>query len=233
MSAIETFKIGDDSLDSSQIMMLPAKYRLVFEETTGGNNRDDYQKSGEQRSEYKDGSRPNRQNNGPRFQRPYVSPEDLLNGPCQMHFYLDNNRKRQSGHLQKDYRTFLALHRYAGHTSTQVVHRNPQGPRSEIHLPPPPAITDENRHQLQLAAAPQPGPYIDTSGVVSMIQKGRQSNRAQKVISRQVFMAEKMPPPIIEYLNWSGQDIGFSIADHPQQVPRPGQSALILPAVIT
>ena len=65
-----------------------------------------------------------------------------------------------------------------------------------------------------------------------MIQKGRPSNRAQKIISRQVFMAEKMPPPIVEYLNWSGQDIGFTIADHPQQVPRPGQSALILPVVI-
>ncbi|KAK1684088.1 hypothetical protein QYE76_044936 [Lolium multiflorum] len=32
-----------------------------------------------------------------------------------------------------------------------------------------------------------------------------------KVISRQVFMAEKMPPPTIEYLNWSGQDIGFTL----------------------
>jgi hypothetical protein len=28
MSATETFKIGDDSLDGSQIMMLPARYRL-------------------------------------------------------------------------------------------------------------------------------------------------------------------------------------------------------------
>jgi hypothetical protein len=65
-----------------------------------------------------------------------------------------------------------------------------------------------------------------------MIKKGRPSNRAQKVISRQVFMAEKMPPPTIEYLNWSGQDIDFTQADHPPQVPRPGQSAMILPAVI-
>jgi hypothetical protein len=45
-------------------------------------------------------------------------------------------------------------------------------------------------------------------------------------------MVEKMPPPAIEYLNWSGQDIGFTIVDHPQQVPRPRQSVLILPAVI-
>ncbi|KAK1680622.1 hypothetical protein QYE76_041470 [Lolium multiflorum] len=46
------------------------------------------------------------------------------------------------------------------------------------------------------------------------------------------LMRENMPPPTIEYLNWSGQNIGFTIADHPQQVPRPGQSALVLPAVI-
>ncbi|KAK1602727.1 hypothetical protein QYE76_008208 [Lolium multiflorum] len=124
--------------------------------------------------------------------------------------------------------------RWAGHANAQAAHRNPQGPRSEIHLPPPPAVTDENRHQLRIAAAPAPPLYVDpnSNGAVSMIQKGRPSNRAQKVISRQVFMAEKMPPPTVEYLNWSGQDIGFTIANHPQQVPRPGQSALILPAVI-
>jgi hypothetical protein len=38
-----------------------------------------------------------------------VSPEEMMNGPCQMHFYLDNNGKRQSGHLQKDCRNFQAL----------------------------------------------------------------------------------------------------------------------------
>jgi hypothetical protein len=45
-------------------------------------------------------------------------------------------------------------------------------------------------------------------------------------------MAVLTPPPTIEYLNWSGQPIGFSIEDHPPQVPRPGHLAMILPAVI-
>jgi hypothetical protein len=31
-TAVETFKIDDDSIDSFQIMMLPAKYRPDFEE---------------------------------------------------------------------------------------------------------------------------------------------------------------------------------------------------------
>jgi hypothetical protein len=45
-------------------------------------------------------------------------------------------------------------------------------------------------------------------------------------------MAEKLPPPTIDNLNWSGQAIGFTQEDHPLQVPQPGQSAMILPAVI-
>jgi hypothetical protein len=65
-----------------------------------------------------------------------------------------------------------------------------------------------------------------------MIQKGRSSNRSQKLISQQVNMAILEPPPTIEYLNWSGQPIGFSIEDHPPQVPKPGHSAMVLPAVI-
>ncbi|KAK1629061.1 hypothetical protein QYE76_003376 [Lolium multiflorum] len=44
------------------------------------------------------------------------------------------------------------------------------------------AITEDNRHQLRIAAAPAPPPYVDpnSNGAVSMIQKGRPSNRAQK-----------------------------------------------------
>jgi hypothetical protein len=52
-----------------------------------------------------------------------MSPEDLLNGPCQMHFYLDKEGNIQSGHLQKDCRTFQALRRYAENTNTQTTNR--------------------------------------------------------------------------------------------------------------
>jgi hypothetical protein len=40
-----------------------------------------------------------------------MSPEEIMNGPCQMHFYIDSDGKRASGHLQKDCRTFQALRR--------------------------------------------------------------------------------------------------------------------------
>lgn len=151
-----------------------------------------------------------------------------------MHFYLDNDGKIQSGHLQKDCRTFQALRKYTENANTQEASRGyMQGPKSEIHLPPPPAVTSANQHQLQLAAPPSSnGDFIDTTRAVLMIQKGRPSNRAQKLISRQVYMVEKSPPSTVEYLNWSGQAIGFTQEDHPPQVPRQGQSAMILPAVI-
>ena len=121
----------------------PGQISAGFRASAGESNRDNYQRSNEQRGDNRDDSRNNRPNNGPRFQRPFVSPEDMMNGPCQMHFYVDNNGKRQSGHLQKDCRNFQAMMRFAGQANAQAASRNPQGPRSEIHLPPPPAITEE------------------------------------------------------------------------------------------
>jgi hypothetical protein len=84
----------------------------------------------------------------PRFPRPCnVSPEDLLNGPCQMHLYVNNDGRRQSGHLQKDYRTFQALRRATESTNAEAVNRGyVKGPRIKVHVPllPPPPITSAN-----------------------------------------------------------------------------------------
>ena len=65
-----------------------------------------------------------------------------------------------------------------------------------------------------------------------MIQKGRPSNRDQKLITRQVHLAVKAPPAVPEYLNWSQASITFTRDDHPPQVPRPGHSALVLDAQV-
>ena len=65
-----------------------------------------------------------------------------------------------------------------------------------------------------------------------MIQKGRPTNRRQKLISRQVNLATKEPPATPEYLDWSEQNISFSRIDHPLRVPWPGHAALVLEAQI-
>ena len=65
-----------------------------------------------------------------------------------------------------------------------------------------------------------------------MIQKGRPSNRTQKLITRQVFQAITNPPAVPEYLRGSETVITFSRADHPPAVPRPGHAALVVEAQI-
>ena len=65
-----------------------------------------------------------------------------------------------------------------------------------------------------------------------MIQKVAPSKRSQKLVSRQVNMAEISTPTMTEFLNWSDASITFSKANHPPKVPYPGRAALVLEAQI-
>ena len=65
-----------------------------------------------------------------------------------------------------------------------------------------------------------------------MIQKGRPSNRCQKLISRQVYQAIASPPAVPDYLRGSETEIMFSRADHPPAVPRLGHATLVVEAQI-
>jgi hypothetical protein len=65
-----------------------------------------------------------------------------------------------------------------------------------------------------------------------MNQPVLKSKKEQKSISRQVNLAITSPPATTEYLNWSDQTVGFSIANHPIKVPRPGHAPMVLKAQI-
>src|SRR3954464_12335371 len=65
-----------------------------------------------------------------------------------------------------------------------------------------------------------------------MIQEGRPSNRQQKQVTRQVFLATSANPAIPEYLRGSEAEITFSRDDHPPVIPQPGRAALVLEARI-
>ena len=67
---------------------------------------------------------------------------------------------------------------------------------------------------------------------MNMIQKGRPSNREQKLITRQVNLASMAPPAVPEYLKGSETSITFYREDHPAAVARPGHAALVLDAQI-
>jgi hypothetical protein len=97
-------------------------------------------------------------------------------------FFVDSNGRRQSGHLQKDCRTFQALQRVTEMKQAEAVRRGYiQGPRSEVHVPspPPPTITSADQHLFQIAAPPATNDgFTNTRGAVSMIQMGRPLNRS-------------------------------------------------------
>src|ERR1041385_6321690 len=65
-----------------------------------------------------------------------------------------------------------------------------------------------------------------------MIREGRPSNRQQKQVTRQVFLAVSSHPALPEYLRGSETEITFSREDDPPAIPRPGHAALVLEARI-
>ena len=67
---------------------------------------------------------------------------------------------------------------------------------------------------------------------LNMIQKGRPSNRCQKLISRQVYQAMASPPAVPDYLRGLETEITFSREDHLPAVPLPGHAALVVKAHI-
>jgi hypothetical protein len=86
----------------------PSQVSAGFHSNNGDNHREDYRRGSGQRSENRDAPSSSRQSNRSRYN---MSPEEIMNGPCQMHFYVDADGRRQSSHLQKDCRTFQALTR--------------------------------------------------------------------------------------------------------------------------
>jgi hypothetical protein len=120
----------------------------------------------------------------------------------------------------KDCRTFLKLQGAFHATQREVTNLGFTGAPGTLALnaPPPPPLPALGAvgNQQQPAAIRNPNEgYQPSRGAINMIQKGRSSNRTQKLITRQVSLATKSPPPTPEYLNWSAQTIEFSREDHP------------------
>jgi hypothetical protein len=77
----------------------------------------------------------------PRTSRNYnKSPEDILNGPCNMHYtYVDE--KRISNHRMKDCRTFIRLQKVVGSKQAEAQNQGYAGtPGSSSYNVPPPLL---------------------------------------------------------------------------------------------
>ena len=98
--------------------------------------------------------------------------------------------------------------------------------------PPQPGTGAHIAGAIQLIYRVEDDGYPQPQGQVYMIQKGRPSNRQQKLLTRQVNMAAMAPPAIPKFLKGSEIAINFSRADHPPSVVRSGHAAMLLEAQI-
>jgi hypothetical protein len=121
----------------------------------------------------------------PRGSREYnQSPDDMLNGPCHMHYTFIND-KRVSRYAMKDCRTFLKLQEVVVHKQVEARRQGYDGSTSDA---PP-----ENKQATNGAAQGQNQPnqgnkndegYIPSKGHIStMIQPVPKSNKEHKSIS--------------------------------------------------
>jgi hypothetical protein len=163
------------------------------------NNQGDERQNSGYHNDNRDDSGNNRQFR-PRTSRDYnQSPEDMLNGPCCMH-YTYVNGKRVSNHMMKDCQTFVKLQETVG--SEQVEARNqvyagtPRTTTNNMPLPHPPPSNGAAQVQGQQNQGNQnDGGYIPSKGhITAMIHPVPKSNKEQKSISQQVNLAITSPP---------------------------------------
>jgi hypothetical protein len=120
--------------------------------------------------------------------------EDILNGPCHIHYtYLDG--KRVSNHLIRDCRTFEKLQE-----ATELGQAAKPRYTTDSALPPP-----YNKEAVNQGYPIQNGQSYPQSKVYisAMIKPIPMSKKGQKSISREVNLAISSPPATIEYLWWS------------------------------
>jgi hypothetical protein len=153
-----------------------------------------------------------------------LSAEEMLNGGCTRHTYIDKDRRRKPVHLLIECREFLWLSQAL---QDKMWAEQPIAGSVAYNAPPPPPNPPANvvkqSHQAatiqHIVKLHQPAieeeAFPPPRGFVPMIQRGRPTNRVQRKRGREVFHAEHAPPVSPEYLNWSEHPIGFDRSDHP------------------
>ena len=150
--------------------------------------------------------------------------------------YKDNKGNLKSNHSLKNCRRFKELYEAHGRAAQPAPQPLANITSGQIarDAPPPPLLPARQVAAVQQARAvaleEEEEAYPPSRGRICMIQEGRPSNRHQKQISRQVYLAATSYPAVLDYLNGSETDITFSREDHPPAVPRPGHAALVLEA---
>jgi hypothetical protein len=104
-----------------------------------------------------------------------MTKEQMLNAPCTMHYYINDEGRRQSNHMLKYYRTFQQMLPVFERSNQNAPRKGFFGaPRSSaLNAPPPPPLPPQNL-LLAIQAAPAnnnnpPNGYTGSRGAVNMI----------------------------------------------------------------
>jgi hypothetical protein len=172
---------------------------------------------------------------------PPLSAEEMLNGGCTRHTYIDKDGRRKPVHLLIECREFLRLSQaLQDKMRAEQPVAGSMAYNAPLPQPNPPGNVVQQGHQAAMIQhvvelrqpAVEEEAFPPPRGFVPMIQRGRPTNRVQRKRGREVFHAEHAPPASPEYLNWSEHPIGFDRSDHPPKIPRPGHHGLVLEAQI-
>src|SRR3954470_12032397 len=167
--------------------------------------------------------------------RQYRSAKEHLNGPCTIHGFRNKRGELRSSHTLRNCRSFneLAEEKHCSAAATaQPLASIAVRPITHNAPPAPPLPARQVASIQERQRTPDADQYPEAHGRIYMIQEGRPSNRQQKQVTGQVFLATSAHPAVPEYLRGSETEITFSRDDHPPVVPRPGHAALVLEARI-
>ena len=153
-----------------------------------------------------------------------------------MHGFRNERGELRSSHTLRNCRSFNELAEEISRSAAVTVQPLAiiaVGPVAHNAPPTPPlptrqvaAIQERQRTQQEEEQ------YPEAHDRIYMIQEGMPSNRQQKQVTRQVFLAISAHPAVPEYLRGSETEITFSRDDHPPVIPQPGHAALVLEARI-
>jgi hypothetical protein len=144
-----------------------------------------------------------------RHDQPQLSAEEMLDGGCTRHTYLDKDGIRRPAHLLIECREFLHLSRAL---QERMQTEQPVAGVVAYNAPPPPPNPLANvvqqgnqaatiQHGEPRQPADEEEAFPPPRGFVPMIQRGRPTNKVQRKRAREVFHAEHAPPATPEYLN--------------------------------
>jgi hypothetical protein len=147
-----------------------------------------------------------------RRDQPPISAEEMLNGGCTRHTYINKDGRQKPAHLLIECKEFLQLSQAL---QEKMRSEKPVAGVMAYNAPPPPPNLPPNivQHGHQAATIQhlieprqqvvEEEAFPPPRGFMPMIQRGRPTNHVQRKRRREVFHAEHAPPASPEYLNWS------------------------------